>query len=1678
MVENNFWSDAKEVKADPSFWNDAKAVDAPNETVFDAENDRIISVPQTLNVAETEFLIKKDVDKETNFFGFEPMGVIDTLGKGVDDYVKIVGAVGTGATSFAFALPQVGGGLLKEAAETALPTKESEAKFVEEAMLEGRAPTGGAVESIINFFGKEDVTKKADEIIARNNEFIKKANLTRPEGAAGVAFDVGSGGSSILTAIGLTMLTKNPVAAATFFGAMQKSSVYQEAIAAGETPAAASAISNVAGTVEAGLEFVGVDVLMKAMKGNSAVKRFIKGFATEFTQEAAQTGSEELITQISGIRTKEFDKTVQEILYSGFLGGFLGGGTSLTIGAYVTDEALKQDIPESIALAMGEYAGENYKDAQENALEFVDKELSPIALDTKDVQASMDSFQKFSNGIEIMQAENLTESEQAINDGLAEAFERFAPTVAEEDIMDVSLGESLSIIGSEAAEAQVLSEKDFVTPETTLASLRSDITKKLSDKNIKLGKIIIPTVKAINFVEDETGSNFKLSVDSNGEKIGEFNFGDVTVEASIKETKDSIFLTSLATKETDDRTKIAEGTGRGSEVVNSLIDLAKKQGKRFVVVGALDEAAPFYEKFGLAHSLEKFNGLEEDFYSKDYSGELAETLEPNLSDMKLSDVKELIKQTKQRIPKLPTNLTQMIRDAGGINEEFADSFDLKHLTGLFDRVTKNVFVKYGGIDKEDSLVDFLVEYDFMTREEAEQEDAIDVALDIMDDSDNTYNVEGKILLEERENTIDNISRIETLLEKAPVEEVVKSIAELKKVGIKAINKETVGDVINLVKEFKSDLINTQKIAKTNAQKARQMLVDIVNSSGLTKEDTAKFITDVKNLQSTKQLADRLPKIRNKIDKLVDVSIKKDVYAKLKNELKKTKVKKQAGKPVGKFTPELQIVFDTLRDITKLSKKDASEQLNKRLESDSIPSPIEALENQVLAIVADEGISSIDSLNTLDEVLNAISSAREGKRVGKIAKAIYIQDTKDELVNLIGGIKDVGAKKARRAMNKFFKNIEETFIAQNGAWETKLRFLFQSSDKAGVNEMIDKLHLTNETRSFETGKADMLNNFNKRAMKAFDLKTDRQVMKRLQIDDTVTIDLGKFTFSDGVQRNLELTKAQIRKRWMEMQDPQLREVLANPQSNAYTEDIFQTIENSMNESDIRFAQAELDFYQEYYARINEKYKELYGVNLPKVEFYSPIKREFASEETDEFLKGILYRGGIAQGSLKSRSPSIRRLTDLSDVQALYSHIQEMEYFIAYANKVALLNSVIRNPQTQKAMSDSFGDTIKKTINSDLDYFANRGANISIAGEALYRTLVRNFGFAQLAIKTQIGLKQVVSFPAYAEDVKTADFIAGLAKFSTNPKKALEIMSSSELWKNRGIGLDKDFQDMMSDKNFLNLLAKYPTVTNMMMIPIKYGDKGAILIGGYAHYYAKIKAGATHEEAIKSFERRTALTQQSTDPDQLSELQRSNSLVRSMVQFMSSPNALMRAEYNAILEYRRGRTSSAELAKSMFLFHILIPNLFTYVANGFTWDDEDQLAASMLGSLNGILIFGQVIEAMVSAGVKGDYFAPKVRHVGTSVDLILKASKTIEDATIEDFLNGNKSISKMLDGVGGLFGVPLKTLHNQIVGINEGINASSDDDVIKSGALILGYSPYIIDKKILGEDVNKSKQSPRI
>ena len=86
--------------------------------------------------------------------------------------------------------------------------------------------------------------------------------------------------------------------------------------------------------------------------------------------------------------------------------------------------------------------------------------------------------------------------------------------------------------------------------------------------------------------------------------------------------------------------------------------------------------------------------------------------------------------------------------------------------------------------------------------------------------------------------------------------------------------------------------------------------------------------------------------------------------------------------------------------------------------------------------------------------------------------------------------------------------------------------------------------------------------------------------------------------------------------------------------------------------------------------------------------------------------------------------------------------------------------------------------------------------------------------------------------HLQKVNTKDFILGIGSMIRNPKKAWDIMNESQNFNLRGQNIDADFVDVSADQfggRVLNILGRNPNFTKFLTFNIRFGDKGAILLG---------------------------------------------------------------------------------------------------------------------------------------------------------------------------------------------------------------------------------------------------------
>lgn len=1136
-----------------------------------------------------------------------------------------------------------------------------------------------------------------------------------------------------------------------------------------------------------------------------------------------------------------------------------------------------------------------------------------------------------------------------------------------------------------------------------------------------------------------------------GEAAGQYAaFGEVNWNEAVLEG-----MTSLA--QSGGQTAIgatSQGTVRGAEIISekvkefradpserNAIDVFTDTMRNNVPIGQRfsdDEAIDLVREKFLANEKIEENTVPD--YLKAAARDLNSELDAAVQEQRFKEGRGYAP-----VPREPKSLIGFIRDQGGIKDEGGDLIAM----GVKDVAPGVIRPKVG--QSPDTILRAAQENGYIINENAD----INTLLDAIGEEirgNKTYRAEDAAIVAERQEAVDF---------NAALDEYVATTLD--------------------AKDYKSTSVamkDAARAARNDTKAAQESIINILEGSPLSANDKSKFLRAVKNIQSTEQLNRALPRITKRVDALLEAQAVRDTRRAISKNLKKTKTTKQSGRRKGKFTPRIQELLDELRRVDKLTKEQANEELAIRFANlgDDIPDRNARLINSFLAAKGEGSDASSATLRDLAiEVQSIIQAGRSQNIQAKLDRDQIFDEAKDQVLTLIGNVQAPSKFTSLEGVNDFLRDQRTGFGNWVEVFESKLRRAFDSSDAKAVDGFIENnATLFEENRKFVKGRQERVQELNNLITEKAGI-TEKELHKKLLKDSSKKIYVGEFVHSDGVTRRIRMTKAELRKRNMEFRDETLRETLFDDEKgNRYTEEIENAMEAALDPVDMAIIDAQMEFYRGYYDDINEVYERLYGVRLPRLDNYSPISRNVFDTNTNEFLKSLQVSGTIAPGSTKERVNSRAELKTSGDFDVIFSHIYEMEYFISHAEKVRDMRRLFGDTQVQKVLRDKQGDAFVRSINDDLNYFNGKGRQGGTFTSRTLNQLVRNFGFAQLAAKPQIGLKQLTSFPAFVSGVKTKDFAAGLVEFAKNPRKALQTLNDSEFFEKRGYDIDKDFKAMIEDKHFLNFMGKNPGMLRFMMLPIKYGDKGAIAIGGYAHYHAQRKAGLSHKEALNKMSRLANKTQQSSDTDQQTALQRQSDPISNLLtQFMSSPNALLRAEMEAFTEFSKGRISKSEFMKRFFIYHIFIPNIFLLASNGFQFDEEDiddHITASVIGSFTGWFLIGDLLEYGASKAITGSAFRPKIRHPGSVVEDAVRFTEYLSqgDVSLDDFWEGSKAINSGLDATGGITGLPAKTLYNEMLGIKDIYEGDTEEGIYR----MLGYSPWLIDNKIVDKQDRKT------
>jgi hypothetical protein len=380
------------------------------------------------------------------------------------------------------------------------------------------------------------------------------------------------------------------------------------------------------------------------------------------------------------------------------------------------------------------------------------------------------------------------------------------------------------------------------------------------------------------------------------------------------------------------------------------------------------------------------------------------------------------------------------------------------------------------------------------------------------------------------------------------------------------------------------------------------------------------------------------------------------------------------------------------------------------------------------------------------------------------------------------------------------------------------------------------------------------------------------------------------------------------------------------------------------------------------------------------------------------------------------------------------ISQIAFETGYENAIKRMRGVLNDNNVKKAIIAEHGEAVYKAINTQMSYITHREVHNSENIRAIDRIL-------SAIVKSQVGLnisvfmKQQISIINYVTKMPAKSFASYSMKFWKNPLKNYKEISNMDFVKNRTSNIDESIRDAVQSDEYKKFQMN-PSWSNFVMLNVKFGDKLAIVYGGWSYYqYLRNEKGMTKEEAEYQLGYESTSTQQSGYRSQKSNFQlQTNSLAKTFMMYSSGPVQAIRQEMLAMKKFKSGQISFGDFAKTMVVYHLMVPMLYSIstsvagnLAQGEDWDEDDTLAmyvAMTLGPLGSTFAFGRLIQSVVA----GLYGAPSYQYVGPLAKVYndtVKIAKKLEndDMSVEDWLEATWMVTAMYGNATGRIQIPM-------------------------------------------------------
>jgi hypothetical protein len=223
---------------------------------------------------------------------------------------------------------------------------------------------------------------------------------------------------------------------------------------------------------------------------------------------------------------------------------------------------------------------------------------------------------------------------------------------------------------------------------------------------------------------------------------------------------------------------------------------------------------------------------------------------------------------------------------------------------------------------------------------------------------------------------------------------------------------------------------------------------------------------------------------------------------------------------------------------------------------------------------------------------------------------------------------------------------------------------------------------------------------------------------------------------------------------------------------YDQEFIDEIERKLSADAKRFRAHLIANYGKEWDEIAPLYRELNGINLPKVQHYSPITVAPQQAQSGQVVDPVSGFATSAKsntpGSLRSRGQAIAEPNFKDAMQVYLAHRKQILHWKAYSKFSQEAQAILNNRQVGNAIEESAGKEATMMLRKWIDYFAEGGYRDAAAQMAFHQQVSKWVGRgATTALVGRLGVLAIQStqLGASLAEMPTGSYLLRLGKLLT-------------------------------------------------------------------------------------------------------------------------------------------------------------------------------------------------------------------------------------------------------------------------------------------------------------------------